>query len=85
MTLHIEIPEDAQARLAAEAEARGLPLEAYAGDLLQQSIAQILPRKPRLTVENFHEMLRQMAEGSEHLPELPTDSFSRESFYEDRG
>jgi hypothetical protein len=25
-----------------------------------------------------------MAEGSEKLPNLPTESFSRESFYEDR-
>ena len=29
-------------------------------------------------------MLEGMAEGSEDLPNLPTKSFSRESFYEDR-
>jgi hypothetical protein len=29
-------------------------------------------------------MLDAMAEGSEKLPDLPTESFSRESFYEDR-
>jgi hypothetical protein len=84
MTLQIEIPAEVQAKLAAEAEARGIPVETYAGDLLVQTAAQIVPRKPKLTVEGFHEMLREMAEGSENLPNLPTESFSRESFYEDR-
>jgi hypothetical protein len=36
------------------------------------------------TVEEFQRMLEAKAQGSEKLPNLPTDSFSRESFYEDR-
>ena len=38
----------------------------------------------QMTIEEFHRMLAAMAEGSEELPDLPTESFSRESFYEDR-
>jgi len=37
-----------------------------------------------LSVDEFHHLLEGMAEGSEKLPNLPTESFSRESFYEDR-
>jgi hypothetical protein len=38
----------------------------------------------KFTVEEFHSMSKALAEGSETLPNLPTDSFSRESFYQDR-
>lgn len=37
-----------------------------------------------MTIDEFHRMLAAVAEGSENLPDLPTESFSRESFYEDR-
>jgi hypothetical protein len=37
----------------------------------------------QMTIEEFHRMLAAIAEGSEKLPDLPTESFSRESFYED--
>jgi hypothetical protein len=36
-----------------------------------------------MSIEEFHQMLREMAEGCEKLPNLPTESFTRESFYED--
>jgi hypothetical protein len=38
----------------------------------------------QMSVEEFHRMLDAMAKGSERLPDLPTESFSRASFYEDR-
>jgi hypothetical protein len=37
-----------------------------------------------MTIEEFHKMLAEIAEGSEKLPNPPTSSFTRESFYEDR-
>jgi hypothetical protein len=37
-----------------------------------------------LAVGDFHTMLALLAEGSEGLPTLPTESFTRESYYEDR-
>jgi len=61
-----------------------VPLEKLAERLLKQAlIANSVPHGA-LTVDEFHHMLEGMAEGSEKLPNLPTESFSRESFYEDR-
>jgi hypothetical protein len=37
-----------------------------------------------MSVEEFHQMLHGMAQRSERLPDLSTESFSRESFYEDQ-
>jgi hypothetical protein len=38
----------------------------------------------RMAVEEFHTMLHTLARGAERLPNLPTESFTRESFYRDR-
>ncbi len=37
-----------------------------------------------MTREELHEMLAGLAQYSDRLPDLPTESFSRESFYEER-
>ena len=59
-----------------------MPLTAH-GTKASALTASSLPHGV-LTVDEFHHMLEGMAEGSEKLPNLPTESFSRESFYEDR-
>jgi hypothetical protein len=41
-------------------------------------------KAPALAVEQFHAMLHSLAEGAENLPNLTTESFTRESFYEER-
>ena len=38
----------------------------------------------QLRIQQFHHMLYTLARGAERLPNLPTESFTRESFYEDR-
>jgi hypothetical protein len=84
MTIQVDLNAETEARLIAEARAQGLPLERLAERLLAEAlIANSLPQGA-LTVEEFHSMLEGMAEGSEKLPNLQTESFSRESFYEDR-
>jgi hypothetical protein len=61
-----------------------VPLEKLAERPLQAALtASSLPHGV-LTVDEFHHMLEGMAEGWEKLPNLPTESLSRESFYEDR-
>jgi len=50
----------------------------------QDALAPLARGTGKLTVEEFHAMLKELAEGSESLPNLPTESFTRESFYEDR-
>lgn len=84
MTIQVELTRESEARLAAEADARGMALEKYAGRLLQEALTGPVHSSGRLTVERFHAMLETLAHGSERLPDLPTESFSRESFYGDR-
>jgi hypothetical protein len=84
MTIQIELSPEAEARLAAEAKVRGIALEKYAGSLLDEALASSTTGSGKLSVDELHMMLRQIAEGSEKLPNLPTSSFTRESFYEDR-
>ena len=67
-----------------QARSQGVPLEQLAERLLQEALtASGLPTGV-VTVEEFRDMLHGIAEHSEKLPNLPTESFSRESFYEDR-
>jgi hypothetical protein len=84
MTIRVELNPETEARLKAEARAKGLPVETVAGQLLKAALSGPSPSRGQMSVEEFHRMLDAMAEGSEKLPDLPTESFSRESFYEDR-
>jgi hypothetical protein len=84
MTIKVELNPEIEARLIAEARSQGVPLEKLAERLLKEALtARSLPQRV-LNADEFHRMLEGMAEGSEKLPDLPTESFSRESFYEDR-
>jgi hypothetical protein len=83
MTIVIELDPATEARLTAEAELRGVPVKEYAGTLLRESVSAYATGKGKLTLESFHKMLHEMAEGSENLPKLPTSAFDRESIYED--
>jgi hypothetical protein len=81
MTIRVDLNPEMEARLVAEARSQGVPLEKLAERLLQEALtASSLPHGV-LTVDKFHHMLEGMAEGSEKSPNLPTESFSRESFY----
>jgi hypothetical protein len=84
MTIKVELSPEIESRLAAEARAQGLPLETVAEKLLKEALTGRALSHRELSVEEFHQMLGVLAEGSEKLPNLPTDVFSRESFYEDR-
>ena len=84
MTIRIELSSETEARLKAEARAKGLPLEKVAEQLLKEALAERTSSRGHMSVEEFHRMLDAMAKGSEKRPDLLTESFSRESFYEDR-
>ena len=83
MTIQVELSAEIQARLTAAALARGVAPEKYAGTLLEDALASP-SGSGRLTVDEFHDMLRALAQGSERLLNIPTEAFTRESFYEDR-
>jgi hypothetical protein len=84
MTIRFELSPEMEATLAAEARAQGLPLEKVAEQLLREALKERSPVRDQLSVQDFHQMLNDMKQGSEVLPNLPTESFSRETFYEDR-
>jgi hypothetical protein len=70
--------------LAAQAEARGLSVEIYVQSLVEEAGRNsLLPHLPR-TPEQIEAFFEAMAEGSQKLPLLPTESFTRASFYQDR-
>jgi len=50
---------------------------------LKEPLTAIPAASGRLSVEEFHQMLDAISEGSENLPELRTETFSRKSFYSD--
>jgi hypothetical protein len=84
MTIQVELNPEIEAQLVAEARVRGIPLEKVAERLLQEALASLSVPQGNLTLEGFHTMLNALSAGSEGLPNLPTESFTRESFYEDR-
>jgi hypothetical protein len=84
MTIRVELNPETEARLVAEARAQRLPLEKVAERILKEALAGRSPSRGHMGVAEFHQMLDALAKGSEGLPDLPVESFSRESFYEDR-
>ena len=58
-------------------------MEKAAELLLQETLTSRNGPKGNLTVQEFH-VMNEIAKGSENLPEMPTESFMRDSFYKDR-
>jgi hypothetical protein len=84
VTIKVDLSPEIEARLVAKANADGLPLEKVAEKLLQEALTERPLLRGQLSIADFHSMLTLISEGSEKLPDLRTESFSRESFYEDR-
>jgi len=84
MTIRVEIDPETEAQLASRARAQGVPVERAAARILEDAVASRVGTPLNLNVDDFHTMLANMAEGSEQLPSLPTERFTRDSFYEDR-
>jgi hypothetical protein len=82
--IHIELRPEIEAKLSAEAQARGVEIETYVESLLEQAInaagASVPRRRTREEMRAFYDAL---AAHSEKIPQLPDDAFTRESFYQD--
>ena len=85
MTIQVELNPEAQARLSAVAQAQGIPPEKVAERILHEALASHSTAQRTLSIEEFRKMLDALAVGSELLPQLATESFTRESFYTDHG
>jgi hypothetical protein len=77
-------PEKYAGDLLQAALAHGVRPKEYDDSPALDSVLPPEAKSKALTVERFHAMLHSLAEGAENLPNLTTESFTRESFYEDR-
>ncbi len=84
MTLILELDPATETRLRAEAEARGLAVEAYALNILRSSEVAYAIGDGRPSTESLNEMFAALAKDSDKLPVLPPEAFERESFCQDR-
>ena len=78
MPILVALSPENEARLAAEATWRGSAPEQYAGKLLDDALTP--PSTTKLTSEGLRAMLKEVGEGWENRPTLPTSAFTRDSF-----
>jgi len=81
--IHIELRPEIEARLAAEAQDRGVDVGAYVESLLEQVISTRIVPPRRRTREEMRSFFEAMASNSDRIPQLPDEAFTRESFYQD--
>jgi hypothetical protein len=82
MSISIELKPEIEERLEQEAAARGVSVESYVEELLEQQVSQ--PAKiSRVGAEEIDHVLDSLAEGSENRPVLPSEAYTRESIYHD--
>lgn len=82
--IHIALRPEIEARLAAEAQARGVDVEAYVESILEQAViptsTSVQRQRTREEMQSFYNAL---AAHSDKIPQLPDEAFTRESFYQD--
>ena len=81
MTVRLEIKPEIEASLNAQAAAKGIPLDAYLQDVIED-IARA-KAAPAANLEEFRAALDTLAEMGKSLPHVPSSAFSRESIYQD--
>jgi hypothetical protein len=81
MSITVELKPEIEARLWARARVRGLSLAAYLQTVIEQITALESPED--VSLEEFEAGMVALAEGSETLPVLPPQAYSRESIYRD--
>ena len=81
MTVRLELKPEVEAALAGQAKAKGVPLEAYLQNVIED-LARVHAAK-RQNVERLRAALDRLAEMGKNLPHLPSSAFTRESIYQD--
>ena len=82
--IQIALRPDIEARLTAEAQARGVDIEAYVESILEQAMTTATTSSPRQrTREEMQAFYDALAAHSDKIPQLPDEAFTRESFYQD--
>lgn len=81
----LELPSDVAAKIAAQAAARGVPIEEYLRLLVEEQAAKAEPH-PEPSPQEKARLWREWAES--HNPDTPLlsdEAISRESIYRERG
>jgi hypothetical protein len=81
MTVRLELKPEVEAVLVDRARAKGVPLDAYLQDVIEDLAHATAP--PSRNVERFRVALDRLAEMGKNLPHLPSSAFTRESIYQD--
>lgn len=82
MSISIDLKPEIEERLEQEAAVRGVSVQSYVEELLEQQVSQ--PDKiSRVGAEEIDHVLDALAEGSESRPVLPSEAYTRESIYQD--
>jgi hypothetical protein len=81
MTIRVELNPEMERQLVAEALARGIALELYAQRLLQEAMASKSKGRSRASQEEFRAFLNALASKAPNVPQLRSETFSREMIY----
>ena len=83
MTIKVDLKPEVQAGLAAQAKARGVPLDKYVQNLLEQMAAPMQPLEIAMTAEQRALAFRRWAEGFPYrrTSPLPDDAIRRDRLY----
>ena len=71
--------------LAAQAKARGVPVEVYVQSLIEQAAGKPQPQPRKHTPEEWAAWFEEFAQFSHKMPVLSDEAISRDAIYEDRG
>lgn len=82
MALVLQLPPDLEQMLQAQADAQRLSLADYVKSLLEKQAA-LRTRVPKLSPEEFEANLDALTQFADKIPDLPDETFSRESIYRD--
>ena len=83
MTITLDLTPELEKRIAAQAMARGLSLEAYLLSVVETAAAPA--PSERASLEEFEAAMDELANGLDNVPVLAPEALTRESIYGHRG
>ena len=81
MTVRLELKPEVEASLNDQAKAKGVPLDTYLQNVIEDLARTKTTTKP--DQEEFRMALDRLAEMGKNLRSVPSSAFSRESIYQD--
>ena len=81
--MKVDLKPEVEAKLVAEARAKGVDPSVYAGSVVEGAILRKgTPRPPR-SPDEVSAWLDSLTQLSDKIPELPDEAFTRQSFYQE--